>query len=406
MNSYIFSASRLDANQKLRSKKVQDLIGYCKISCESGEAVDIRRAGFTTSLNTLSNIFFSEDLTHPSADSAREFEAIMSDFAADAGGPNLVDYFPILRKFDPQGVRRRMTVHFRKMLDIFHALVNQRLKNRKSGGNTMDVLDGLIALSEEHPEDIDVDLIQRLFLDLLAAGTDTTSSTLEWAMAELLKNPRILQRVQAELAEVVGRGKPIEETDVPRLPYLQCVVKETLRLHPAVPLLLPRTVELDVELFGYIVPKGSIVLVNAWAIATDETLWEEPLLFKPERFTKSKLDVKGQDFELIPFGAGRRICPGMSLALRTIPLVLGSMVNMFDWKLEGGIAPEEFDMGENFHVTMHKAEPLRATPYAHQTNERKFENKQPSSEYAAAKQKTRLPTGSRSEKIELARIRN
>ncbi|CAI9110096.1 OLC1v1010062C2 [Oldenlandia corymbosa var. corymbosa] len=367
INFYVFSASQLDIWPTLWLIRQKNSKQLCGTSCRKPIQFHShlpRQAAFTASLNTLSNIFFSEDLTHPSADSAKEFKTVMSDFSAEAGGPNLVDFFPVLRKFDPQGVRRRMTVHFRKVLDIFHALVSQRLENRKSGGTRMDVLDGLLALSEEDPEEIDINLIQRLFLDLLSAGTDTTSSTLEWAMAELLKNPRILQRVQAELAEVVGRGKPIEDSDVARLPYLQCVVKETLRLHPAVPLLLPRTVERDVELFGYSVPKGSLVLVNAWAIAIDKKLWEDPLLFKPERFAKSKLDVKGQDFELIPFGAGRRICPGMSLALRTIPLVLGSMVNVFDWKLEGGIAPEEFDMGEKFHVTMHKAEPLRAVPIA------------------------------------------
>lgn len=181
-------------------------------------------------------------------------------------------------------------------------------------------------------------------------------------MAEMLRNPDKMKKTQAELAEIIGKGKAIEETDVARLPYLLCVVKETLRLHPAVPLLIPRTVEQEVEVCGYRVPKGSRVLVNAWAIGRDETVWEDPLAFKPERFLDSELDVRGRDFELIPFGAGRRICPGLPLAIRTIPVMLGSLLNSFNWKLEGGVAPKDLDMDEKFGITLRKANPLLAVP--------------------------------------------
>nr|XP_016446971.1 PREDICTED: geraniol 8-hydroxylase-like isoform X2 [Nicotiana tabacum] len=197
--------------------------------------------------------------------------------------------------------------------------------------------------------------------DIFTGGTDTTTSTVEWAMAEILRQPEIMKKVQAELAEVVGKGKPIKEDDVSRLPYLQCVVKETLRMHPPVPFLLPRKVEDDVEVCGYIVPKGSQVLVNVWAIGRDSALWEEPLVFKPERFWSSELDVRGKDFELIPFGAGRRICPGLPLAaLRMLPVMVGSLLNSFNWKLEEGIKPEKLEMEEKFGITLAKACPLRA----------------------------------------------
>ncbi|TJX12503.1 cytochrome P450, partial [Tissierella creatinini] len=139
---------------------------------------------------------------------------------------------------------------------------------------------------------------------LFTAGTDTTSSTLEWAMTELLRNPDILSKVRLELEQTIGKGNPIEESDITRLPYLQAVVKETLRLHPAVPLLLPRKALADVEIAGFIVPKGAQVFVNAWAIGRDELTWENPLSFMPERFLGSNLDFKGRNFELIPFGSG------------------------------------------------------------------------------------------------------
>ena len=198
--------------------------------------------------------------------------------------------------------------------------------------------------------------------DLFVAGTDTTSSTLEWAMAEVLHNPETLIKAKAELEQTIGKGKAVEESDIARLPYLRTIIKETLRLHPPVPFLIPRKVEVDSEVAGFNVPKGSQVLVNAWAIGRDPSLWDKPTKFMPDRFLESELDVRGRDFELLPFGAGRRICPGLPLAIRMVPVMLGSLLNSFDWKLEGGIAPKDLDMEEKFGITLQKAHPLRAVP--------------------------------------------
>lgn len=194
---------------------------------------------------------------------------------------------------------------------------------------------------------------------LFVAGTDTTAATSQWAMAELLRNPKSLSKVRAELDDIIGKGNPVEESDVSRLPYLQAVLKETFRLHPAVPLLLPRKAEADVEINGFTIPKGAQILVNAWAIGRDKDIWEDPDLFKPERFMGSEVDVKGRNFELIPFGAGRRICPGLPLALRMMPLMLGTLIHSFEWKLENG---DDVDMEDKFGITLQMAQPLRAVP--------------------------------------------
>lgn len=195
--------------------------------------------------------------------------------------------------------------------------------------------------------------------DLFAAGTDTTSSTVEWAMAEVLRKPEIMKKAKAEVEEVIGKGKAIQEKDVSCLPYLRCIVKETMRLHPPVPFLIPRRVEHDVEVSGLIVPENSQVFVNVWAIGRDPDIWEDPLEFKPHRFLESEVDVWGTDFELIPFGAGRRICPGLPLAARVVPAMVGSLLNSFDWRVENG---KEIDMEEEFGITLQKAHPLRAVP--------------------------------------------
>ncbi|XP_059655475.1 geraniol 8-hydroxylase-like [Cornus florida] len=364
LSSHLFSGQRLDAKQQLRSQKVKELMAYIHKSCQAGAAVDIGRAAFRTTLNLISNTIFSEDLTDTSSDTAQEFKELVWGIMEEAGKPNLVDYFPVLRKFDPLGIRCRLTIHFEKMIGIFNHMINQRLELRRLQGciTRNDVLDTLLNISESNPNEIDQVHIDHMLVDLFAAGTDTTSSTLEWAMAEILHNPKTLLKAKAELDQILGKGSPVEESDIARLPYLQAIVKETFRLHPAVPFLIPRKVDANVEVCGYTVPKDAQVLVNAWAIGRDPSIWTNPNSFMRERFLGTEIDVRGHDFELIPFGGGRRICPGIPLAIRMVHLMMGTLINSFDWKLEDGIAPEDMNMEEKFGITLQKAQPLRAVP--------------------------------------------
>lgn len=178
-------------------------------------------------------------------------------------------------------------------------------------------------------------------------------------MAELLRNPEKLTKAQTEIRQVLGKNKPVEEADISRLPYLQAVVKEAFRLHPAAPLLLPRKAQEDVEIAGFTIPKGAQIMVNVWAMGRDPRSWENPESFEPERFLGSEIDVRGRSFELIPFGGGRRICPGLPLAMRMMHLMLGSLIGFFDWKVEDGF---EVNMEDKFGVTVEMAHPLRAIP--------------------------------------------
>lgn len=197
---------------------------------------------------------------------------------------------------------------------------------------------------------------------MFVAATDTTSSTLEWAMTELLRNPNTMSKAKEELEKVIGKGETIKDADLLRLPYLSCIVKETLRIHPPFPLLSPRKTEDQVMLMGYTIPKGTQVLVNAWAIGRDPFVWEDSEEFKPERFVASQIDIQGQDFEVIPFGGGRRMCAGMPLALRMIPMMLGSLLNNFDWKLDTRVQSNDLDITERFGMAIQKANPLYVIP--------------------------------------------
>ncbi|XP_061354583.1 geraniol 8-hydroxylase-like [Gastrolobium bilobum] len=361
-NGQLFSHKTLDASQDVRRKKVQQLLTEIHQSSQIGEAVDIGTAVFKTTINLLSNTIFSVDLVH-SAGTAGEFKDLVTNITKLVGTPNLADYFPVLKMFDPQGIKRHQAKNVEKVLHIFDRLVNQRLKHREDTNvdSHRDMLDALLNISQENKM-MDKTMIEHLSHDLFVAGTDTTTSTLEWAMTELIRNPEVMSKAIKELELTIGRGNPVEESDIARLPYLQAIIKETFRLHPPVPFLLPRKAERDVNVCGYTIPKDAQVLVNVWTIARDPTIWDNPELFYPERFLGSNIDVKGQNFELAPFGSGRRICPGMLLAMRMLLLMLGSLLSSFNWKLEDGMKVEDMDMDDKFGITLQKAQPLRVVP--------------------------------------------
>jgi cytochrome P450 len=185
--------------------------------------------------------------------------------------------------------------------------------------------------------------------DMFAAATDTTYTTLVWAMAELINHPHEMRKVQGEIrAAVGGGGDSVTEDHLPKLRYLKCVIKETFRLRTPVPLLLPRETMEDTELLGYHVPARTRVIVNAWAIARDPAAWERPEEFVPERFAGDDLTTDyllGQDFRFVPFGAGRRGCPGIGFAVPSMELALASLLYHFDWELPAG-GPSKLEMDE------------------------------------------------------------
>ena len=201
--------------------------------------------------------------------------------------------------------------------------------------------------------------------DLLAGGTETSSTTLLWAMAELMRNPSVMSRAQDEVRAAFMGQKEITEEGLGELSYLQCIIKETLRLHTPGPLSVPRECREQCRILGYDVPKGTTVLVNAWAICRDPECWDDPEAFLPERFVGSDRDFKGNSFEFIPFGAGRRICPGMLFGLATIQLALASLLFHFDWSLPDGTLPSELDMTETMGVTARKKVDLWLRPTPH-----------------------------------------
>lgn len=258
-----------------------------------------------------------------------------------------------------------------KQIDGFlEGVIEEHNNKRKGEAETdytteercLDFVDILIEIKKENTAGfaLDRDAMKAIILDIFGGGTDTTHSVMEWGMSELLRNPKILQKLQAEVREVT-QGKPeITRDDMEKMWYLKAVIKETLRLHTPIPLLVPRESIRDIKVMGYDIPARTQVIVNAWAISRDPMLWENPEEFQPERFLDSSLDFRGLNFELIPFGAGRRVCPGINFAMSVNELALAKLVNKFNFTLPDGIKPKDFDMTEASGLTIHRKRPLRA----------------------------------------------
>ncbi|EPS71897.1 geraniol 10-hydroxylase, partial [Genlisea aurea] len=363
LNTHVFSSMKLEKDRALREKKVEELISYCDKCSKNGSFVDVGRAAFRTSLNLISNTMLSMDLSDPSVDSGKELKKLVWNILVEAGKWHLVDYFPFLEKLYPFQIDRRMYRLTQRVHAIFQGLVNERLAQKKNEDDEAakrddrDLIDVVLDLARENPEEINHKHIQHLCLDLFEAGTHAISCTVEWAMAELIRNPETMEKARRELESVVGRGNAVRESDIQNLHYLECVVKETIRLHP-VGALIPRQVTQVQTVAGYTIPENSKVLINAWAIGRDPENWPDPLEFKPERFVGGGAGVGGlgvNEFEMIPFGGGRRICPGQPLAVKMVPVMVGTLINCFDWTPQNEAA---MDMGEKFGINLQKAKPL------------------------------------------------
>lgn len=189
---------------------------------------------------------------------------------------------------------------------------------------------------------------------------------MEWAIAELIRHPKIMAQAQQELDSVVGKDRYVNESDLSQLPYLQAIIKETFRLHPSTPLSLPRIASESCQVNGYFIPKGSTLLVNVWAIGRDPNIWSNPLKFQPERFLpggqNSNIDVKGNNFELIPFGSGRRSCAGMNFGIQMVQLLTATLIHAFNFNLGDGQLVETLNMDEAYGLTLQRAQPLTVHP--------------------------------------------
>ncbi|KAL0441101.1 UNVERIFIED_CONTAM: cytochrome [Sesamum radiatum] len=258
------------------------------------------------------------------------------------------------------GFDARVDKFSKEMDEFLERVIRERMETPEKNKNGANFVDILLDIYQSNSAGVSIhrDSIKAIILDVYAGGTETTPTVLEWAMTELLGHPSVMKKLQTEVREIVKDKQDITDNDLEKMHYLKAVIKETLRSHTPLPLLVARVARKDVKIMGYDISAGTTVITNAWAISRDPVTWDEPEKFEPDRFLNSSIDFKGLDFELIPFGAGRRGCPGITFAMVTIEFVLANLVQKFDWKLpdEG----KELDMKERPGITVHTDVPLLA----------------------------------------------
>ncbi|XP_058068867.1 desmethyl-deoxy-podophyllotoxin synthase-like [Magnolia sinica] len=349
----LLSASRVESFRSIREEEVSNLIWTVYNS--AGSPVNLSDM-FLTIINNM----ISRATVGKTCKEREVFIDAVKEGVKAVAGMDISDFYPSLGFLSLiTGLRFRLERIHRKFDRILSDIIKEHKQKHATVGmncnesNDEDFVDVLLRLqlhgNLEFP--LTTNNVKAIILDMMGAGTDTSSTFLEWAMAEMVKNPRVMEKAQAEVRQVFkGKGK-VDERDTNKLNYLKLVIKETLRLHPPAPL-VPRECREKCEIDGYEIPVTTRVILNIWAIGRDPEHWDDPDSFKPERFDGTSIDYKGTHFEYVPFGAGRRICPGMTIGMANVVLPLANLLYYFDWKLPSGMKGEDLDMTEAFSATI------------------------------------------------------
>jgi len=366
----LLTARRIESFQSLREEEVSAMIRSIWQESEKGvKPVNISKALSSFTANIICRMVMGRKYSTEAPAGFKGFTELLREMSPLVGAFYIGDFIPRLEWLDLQGIRRRMKKIHGEFDALAEGIINEHIERRNQNVLANNCFVEVLLDISESDNIMSRNDMKALLLDMLLGGTDTSAATLEWAMMETLRNPLVMKTLHEELESVVGKdGRAVKPYDLPSLEYLQCVVKETLRLHSTVPLLIPHESMEECTVAGYRIPAKTRLFVNAWAIGRDPAVWGyDALAFKPERFMQggrnTDIDLRGQHFELIPFGAGRRGCPGMALALEVVGLGLAQLFHCFDWSLENrdGIQ-EELNVSENFGMTMSPRFPIFAVP--------------------------------------------
>ncbi|XP_031272062.1 cytochrome P450 98A2 [Pistacia vera] len=363
----LFTPKRLEALRPIREDEVTAMVESIFKDCTdpqiNGKNLLIRKYLGAVAFNNITRLAFGKRFVNSEGvmdEQGLEFKAVVANGLKLGASLAMAEHIPWLRWMFPLE-EEAFAKHGARRDRLTRAIMEEHtLARKQSGGAKQHFVDALLTLQEKY--DLSEDTIIGLLWDMITAGMDTTAISVEWAMAELIKNPRVQQKAQEELDRVIGVERVMTESDFSSLPYLQCVAKEALRLHPPTPLMLPHRANANVKVGGYDIPKGSNVHVNVWAVARDPAVWKDPLEFRPERFFEEDVDMKGHDYRLLPFGAGRRVCPGAQLGINLVTSMLGHLLHHFSWAPAEGVKAEEIDMSENPGLVTYMKTPIQAVP--------------------------------------------
>ncbi|KAL1324564.1 cytochrome P450 81E8 [Arachis ipaensis] len=360
----LFSTNRLAMFESIREEEIRLLVKELFQECSKGGQtqklkVELRPKFVEVSFNMLLRMisgkrYYGKDID----EEGKEFQILMKEFTA-LQASCLNDFIPIPEWIDFQGMKKKM-VNLMKRVDSFlQKLLDEIQRNRsiRSDNNNgkLNLIEVMLDLQDKEPELYTYETMKGVILAMLIAGSETSAITMEWAVSLLLNNPQTMKKLQHEIETHAGHDQLLNESNASKMKYLQNIITETLRIYPVAPLLLPHESSSDCNVCGYDIPKGTMLLVNLWTLQRDPNLWADPTKFVPERFDDNG-DGSKVCYNVIPFGVGRRACPGAVLAKHVMGHALGALFQCFEWeKIE-----DQVDMAEGIGLTLPKAKPLVA----------------------------------------------
>ncbi|XP_062030007.1 cytochrome P450 98A2-like [Rosa rugosa] len=357
----LFSTKSLETYRHIREDEVRAMVKSifkdCTSPCDYGRGLVVKKYVGAVAFNNITRLLFGQRFGNEDGvlnKLGAEFVACLSK-KAERGA-----FFAIVQEiWWLRWVLWPQRIGLAKILadedQLKRAIMEEHMQGSQGQGEKKHFLGALLSLEKY---DLTQDNIGALLWGMVSAGMDTIAITAEWAMAELIKNPTVQWKAQEELDRVIGLDQPVTEADISNLPYLECVAKEALRLHPPTPLMLPHRANANVKIGGYDIPKGTAVHVNVWAIGRDPKVWQDPYRFRPERF----IETKEHGFGFLPFGAGRRMCPAAQVGTTLVTLMLAHLLHSFAWSSPEGLQPKEIDMSESPGLVCYMKTPLIAVP--------------------------------------------
>ncbi|KAH6781684.1 cytochrome P450 [Perilla frutescens var. frutescens] len=362
--AHLFSPRRVACFGEFRGEIGRRMAEEVAVGMERESEVRVRKLFHAASLNNVMMSVFGKcyEFSDGINGDGDELESLVNEGYELLGIFNWSDHFPFLGWLDLQGVRRRSSRLVEKVNVFVGKIVEEhRIKRAKMNEQVMrendddshDFVDVLLDLEKENRLSHS-DMIAVLW-EMIFRGTDTVAILLEWILARMILHPEIQAKAQIEIDNAIGLNRMVVDSDLPNLPYLQAIVKETLRLHPPGPLLSwARLAIHDTHVGPHFIPAGTTAMVNMWAITHDGEVWPEPERFRPERFLEDDVAIMGSDLRLAPFGSGRRVCPGKSMGHATVQLWLAQLLHKFKWTRTN----REVDLSEWLKLSMEMKHPL------------------------------------------------
>ncbi|KAL8482419.1 hypothetical protein ACS0TY_028551 [Phlomoides rotata] len=355
--SEVFSLKKLQFFEQIRVQETRNFLS--RLHPLSEKPVVLRDQLQRYTLSTICRML-SRDVYFTSEED--ELRGMVDEWFFLTGVFNIGDWIPWLSFLDLQGYVKRMKVLHKKLDRVFNYVIDEHFAKRAKDKDFVakDIVDVFLQISEDPNLDVQLtkDCVKALIQNLIVGATDTSATAIEWAINEVLRHPHVIKKAKEELDRIIGRKRWVQETDLSQLPCIESIIMETFRLHPLATLLAPHCAINDCRVAGYEIAKGTTVLINTWSIGRDPNSWDAPEKFLPERFLGKEIDALGSNFSFLPFGSGRRRCPGYNLALKVVPTTFANLLHGFNFILVEGMRPQDICMEEEYGLSTHPKLPL------------------------------------------------